>query len=60
MKFLYLLLLLILTSCSNWNYKKIEYERSQKNRKYEEESAVTDKKIANNKSLIRSFFKSKV
>lgn len=27
MKFLYLLLLLILTSCSNWNYKKIEYER---------------------------------
>jgi len=40
--------------------KKVDYERSQRNRNYEEESAIADKKIANNKSLIRSFFKSKV
>ena len=44
----------------SYKLKKTEYDRSQRNRNYEEESAVADGKKVVNKSLIRSFFKSKV
>ena len=44
----------------SYKLKKTEYDRSQRNRNYEEESAIADGKKVVNKSLIRSFFKSKV